>query len=100
MALEKKEKFTGVIQRRVVAKGSKSEHVALVLELSNGGPDYALRIAGDSPFQNNPSLEALVGKKASITGRAFPSSSFLLIESMADVTVINPPAKSPRPPRP
>ncbi|MCX6271442.1 MAG: hypothetical protein NTU44_09535 [Bacteroidetes bacterium] len=58
-------KFTGKILRKPFAPGSKSEHLAFILETASG--DLVLRRQGANPFDNSW-LNDYVGKKAEVTG--------------------------------
>lgn len=51
--------LVGRVVKQKFAKGSKSEHDAVLLKTDNG--DYKLRIAGGNPFED-ARLTALVGK--------------------------------------
>jgi len=50
----------GTVERKQVAKGSKSEHEAVVL--NTGDQHIVLRRLGGNPF-SDPELERLVGKR-------------------------------------
>ena len=60
-----KQTLTGKVVSRTTAKGSKSEHEAVMLETPN--KDYVLRVKGANPF-SNPELDQLVGKTIKATG--------------------------------
>jgi hypothetical protein len=60
-----KQTLTGKVVSRTTAKGSKSEHEAVMLETPN--KDYVLRVKGANPF-SNPNLDKLVGKTIKATG--------------------------------
>jgi hypothetical protein len=59
-----KERYEGVVVRKRVAAGSKSDREAVVLE---AGEDLVLRIRGGNAFAD-PRLDALVGKRIRGTG--------------------------------
>jgi hypothetical protein len=58
--------FSGKVSQKTVAKGSKSEHLAVVLE--TGAGDLVLRRPGGNPF-SDPELERLVGKTIRVKGQ-------------------------------
>lgn len=58
-------KFTGRVIKKTFGKGSKSEHVAVVLVTDND--EYVLRIPGGNDFYE-PQLIELVGKNITCTG--------------------------------
>ena len=64
----------GRVIREVVAKGSKSERPAVLLD--TGTTLYVLRRPGENPF-NDPTLDALVGKDISATGNVNGNTLFL-----------------------
>ncbi len=51
---------SGQVIRKQVARGSKSERPAVMLQTPDG--EYVLRIQGGNPF-HDPRLEELVGKR-------------------------------------
>jgi hypothetical protein len=55
----------GRVIKEVVAKGSKSERPAVILD--TGKKQYVLRRPGENPF-SDPTLDGLVGKTISATG--------------------------------
>ena len=57
--------ITGRVIKEVVAKGSKSEHRAVLLD--TGKKRYVLRRQGGNPF-SDPALNRLVGKHISAVG--------------------------------
>lgn len=57
--------FKGRVIREVVAKGSKSERPAVLLD--TGKQRYVLRRIGGNPYEDS-TLEKLVGKAISVTG--------------------------------
>ena len=59
--------FKGKVTRKPFGKGSKSEHLAVVLE-TDGGGDLVLRRPGGNPF-SDPELEQLVGKTIRCQGQ-------------------------------
>ncbi len=58
--------FSGKVTQKLFGKGSKSEHLAVVLETQEG--DLVLRRPGANPF-NDPELERLVGKTICAQGQ-------------------------------
>ncbi len=100
MGLGHKLKFTGVVKRETVNAGSKSEHEAVVLDTGKG-PHLKLRIANGNPF-HDPALDAFVGKRISVEGVPGSGLPFIMIDSVADITVLGPPARPSKPmgPRP
>ena len=59
------ESLEGVVIRRLVHRGSKSEHRAVILQCEDA--DVVLRRRGGNAF-SDPVLEALVGKRIRATG--------------------------------
>ena len=57
--------ISGRVIKEVVAKGSKSEHSAVLLD--TGKKKYVLRRVGGNPFRD-PALDKLVGKDISAVG--------------------------------
>jgi len=55
----------GLVVKDVVAKGSKSERAAVLLD--TGKKRYVLRRQGGNPF-SDPALDKLVGKNISVVG--------------------------------
>jgi hypothetical protein len=90
--------FTGILRRKVINPGSKSEHAAVVLELADG-TNLRLRLLGDNPFESN-ALKPYVGMRVKIEGSLLPSPPLLTIDSVADITVLGPPGRPFRPPQP
>ncbi len=60
------QQLTGSVVKEPFAKGSKSEHDAVLLIA--GGKRYVLRRQGGNAF-HDPALDALVGKTIRCTGR-------------------------------
>ena len=58
-------RYTGQVKKEVVAKGSKSEHRAVLLD--TGKHQYILRRLGGNAF-SDPVLDKLVGKTISAIG--------------------------------
>jgi hypothetical protein len=98
MTVIPKKSFTGVLKQKLVNKGLKSEHQAIVLELADG-TDLRLRMLGKNPFEN-AALKPYVGKRVQINGFTTPVRPLLTIENVADITVLGPPGKPARPPQP
>jgi hypothetical protein len=67
--------YFGRVKRVRIAKGSRSEREAVVLETSDDGT-LVLRRPGAHPF-HDPDLEALVGKMLQAEGRVFGQELFL-----------------------
>ena len=65
----------GRVIKEVVAKGSKSERPAVILD--TGKKQYVLRRPGEDPF-SDPMLDSLVGKSISATGNLNGITLFLL----------------------
>jgi len=72
--------YEGRVVRKLVSKGSKSEHQALVLETSSG--DFILRTPEGNAFQRDPQLEAFEGERIRVSGR---QSGTTLIVTMAEL---------------
>jgi len=64
----------GRVIREVVAKGSKSERLAIILD--TGKKQYVLRRPGENPY-SDPTLDELVGKDISATGNVNGNTLFL-----------------------
>jgi len=64
--VDKFEEFEGTVSQKPFARGSKSEHEAVVLQTDTG--DLVLRRAGANPFRDTE-LEQLVGKKIRFRGQ-------------------------------
>ena len=69
------EEFEGKVARRRFGAGSKSDHVAVILETASG--NLVLRRPGGNPF-HDPELDALVGKHIRCRGER---TDYLLILS-------------------
>jgi hypothetical protein len=67
--------FRGKVTRKPFGKGSKSEHLAVVLETDGG--DLVLRRPGGNPIRD-PELEQLVGKTISARGRKIGNLLYVL----------------------
>lgn len=99
MSLGQKKTYTGTVRFETYAKGSKSEHQAVVLDTGEG-PALKMRIKGNNPFRD-PALDALVGKRVKVEGIAGSGVPGLFIDSPADITVLGPPPRPRnRPPQP
>ncbi len=66
--------LTGKVERRVVAKGTKSERATVVLVASNG--EFILRRCGGSPFGADDSLTGMVGLHVQCQGEMLAGSTF------------------------
>lgn len=62
-----KQVFNGVVRREVVAKGSKSEHTALVLETA-AAQKLTLRVRGTNAFEEPAALKPFVDQRVRIQG--------------------------------
>jgi len=60
-----KQEFTGKVITQMFAKGSKSEHEAVQIEIAN--KLFVLRLKGENPF-NSTKLKAFIGKKVIVKG--------------------------------
>lgn len=56
----------GVVTKRKVAKGSKSEHVGYFI-VTDDGEEKPIRIQGENAFEQ-PTLRALAGKRCRVEG--------------------------------
>lgn len=65
---------TGLVVKKRVAVGSKSDHTAVVLETPGG--DLRIRRVGANPFRD-PALEVLVGRTVSLDGRVEGATLFV-----------------------
>ena len=61
-----RQKFVGTVVKAPFARGSKSEHGAVMLEA--GDERYVLRRVGGNAFRD-PDLEGLIGKRIECTGQ-------------------------------
>ncbi len=98
----KKQTFRGVVKRRRVAVGSKSEHDAVVLDQGYGGC-LELRLKNGNPF-HELALDALVGKTVELEGIPLSGLPHIFIEKLTDIKILPPPKhgaarKPPKPPR-
>lgn len=59
------DRFEGVVRKKRIAGGSKSDRAAVVLVTSEH--EYVLRRRGGNPFAD-PTLEKLIGKRVSFVG--------------------------------
>lgn len=100
MSAEPKKKYTGIVRKEIYAKGSKSEHAAVVLDTGAERP-LKLCIRGNNPF-DDPALEPFVGLRVSVEGTASAHTGHLFVETAADIVVLGPPGRPSRPagPRP
>lgn len=58
--------YTGLVQRKRLDEGSKSEREATVLV--SAGTEYVLRRRGGNPFEVDNSLDEFVGKEVACEG--------------------------------
>ena len=72
--------WTGILERRLLAAGSKSERQGLVLRL-DGGQVLPVRRLGANAFQDEV-LEGLVGRRLEVQARQL-ESGVLQVESWA-----------------
>jgi len=63
----------GMLTKKVIGKGSKFEHTALVLETAS--KQYVVRRRGGNPFETDQEWESLVGKKVVCEGTLAPSGT-------------------------
>lgn len=61
-------RLQGRVERRLLGEGTKSEHAGVVL-VTDAGQIWKLRRLGGHPFRD-PVLDALVGTRVAIDGRA------------------------------
>ena len=61
------EAFVGRVSEELVAPGSKSERIALVLT-TDDGQKYVLRNIGGPAFGADSALDALIGKRIKVKG--------------------------------
>jgi hypothetical protein len=61
--------LAGVVKKQPFARGSKSEHDAIVLEVDKGYGDYTfkLRMEGGNPF-HDPTFDPFIGKRVMVEG--------------------------------
>lgn len=88
-----KEVFNGIVQKKLLNPGSRSEQASVVLH-TNDGKDLSIRINGHNPF-SDPELDNLVGQRVSIQGTLYNNAVFA--EKMEDIS-IEPYCKMPPPP--
>jgi len=67
--------FSGVVYKDRWAKGSKSDHVAVCVNID--GQPFKLRREGGNAFVD-PQLEALVGKRVTGKGREISGTTLLM----------------------
>jgi len=63
----------GMLTKKVIGKGSKFEHMAMVLETA--GRQYVVRRRGANPFETDNEWEGMVGKKVICEGTVPPSGT-------------------------
>ncbi len=97
MSLGQKKTYTGMVRKETYAKGSKSEHQAVVLDTGDGNP-MKLRIRGNNPF-TDPELDQFVGMRVTVEGIAGSGVNHLFVDSAADIVVLGPPGRPARPPQ-
>lgn len=76
MATDSPVTLEGRVERRLVERGSKSEHQAMVLVLPDGS-FHRLRRVGGNPFRD-PHFEAMEGQRVRLTGWIRPG--YFLVE--------------------
>lgn len=59
-------KFTGIVEKDIIAKGTKSEREALLLYTNNGR--YILRRFGGNPFEMDEELSDQIGQMVTVDG--------------------------------
>ena len=99
MALGHKNTFTGIVRRQRIGVGSHFEHDAVVLDMGHDGPPLLLRFKDGNPF-NETVFDIFVGKRVSIAGVSGSGLPFIMIDNVADITVLGPPGRPNRPPQP
>jgi hypothetical protein len=93
-------KFTGTVKEVKWAAGSKSEHMAIVLDTGDGhAPKISLR--GGNPFRDKE-LEQFIGQKVSFEGIIDPAyaAPIVFVTKASDISVIASTKTPPRGPRP
>jgi hypothetical protein len=100
MSLGEKKPHTGIVRLQHVGGHSKSGRVTHVLDTGEG-PPMILRLKGGNAMRD-PAFDAYVGKRVKIDGVAGSGVPFIMVENLADITVLGPPARTSRPkgPRP
>ena len=98
MSLGLKKSYTGMVRKETYAKGSKSEHEAVVLDTGDGNP-MKLRIRGNNPF-SDPELDQFVGMRVKVDGIAGSGVNILFVEDVKDIVLLGPPGRPARPPGP
>lgn len=63
---QKKVSLSGIVTRRILAPGSKSEHTGVVLRIE-GGEEYALRRVGGNAF-DDAKLNSLLDRRIDASG--------------------------------
>ena len=93
MSIGQKFKFTGTVARQIVAKGSKSEHEAIVLQQDGtSSPPLKIRIQGGNPFSDK-ALEPFVGKRVSFEAVVAPAGiPSVIVEKLSDISIITRPS--------
>lgn len=98
MSLGEKKPHTGVIRLQHVGGSSKSGRVTHVLDTGEG-PPKVLRLKGGNAMRD-PAFDKFVNQRVTIDGIAGSGVSFLLVEDLADITVLGPAGRPSRPPGP
>lgn len=89
--------FNGLVEKKLINIGSRSEHEGVLLTTDEGNI-FELRIKGHNPF-SDPELDAFAGQKVSVEGDAY--RGLLFVDDAAKITVQkSPDCKIPRPPQP
>ncbi len=70
------QRLTGIVIRKLVARGSKSEREAVVLQTSDNG-EYILRRSGGNAF-SDPDLDKLVGSSITADGQVVAGQTFIM----------------------
>ena len=70
------QRLTGIVIRKAVARGSKSEREAVVLQTSDNA-EYILRRSGGNAF-SDPELDKLVGSSITADGQVVAGQTFIM----------------------
>jgi len=95
MSLGQKVTLTGTVKLLTANKGSKSECQAFYLDVEGSAP-LAIRLKGGNPFYD-PALEPFLNKRVSVEGVRGSGMPMIVVDSVADIVAINPPANKARP---
>ncbi len=87
-----KVRVSGVVTRKVLNAGSKSEHVGFVLAAENGQPELKLMLRNGSPFYE-PAFEQFEGKRIIVTCGEGTHIPRIMIDSINDIQIVTPSTK-------